>query len=98
MKWDSEWVVRRWSATAAISVGAKHASKGRKFIPYNVLGAALWSPAMLLLGYFLGQGWKTAERWIGRASAIIGGVVLFIALLAWLWRWAGRCERANTHD
>jgi len=64
----------------------------RKFIPYNVLGAALWSPAMLLLGYFLGQGWKTAERWIGRASAIIGGVALFIALLAWLWRWAVRYE------
>jgi undecaprenyl-diphosphatase len=64
----------------------------RKFLLYNVLGAALWSPAMLLLGYFLGEGWKTAERWIGRASAIIGGAALFIALLAWLWRWAVRHE------
>ena len=64
----------------------------RKFFPYNALGAALWSPAFLLLGYFLGAGWKTAERWIGRASAIIGGIVLFIALLAWLWRWAVRHE------
>jgi len=64
----------------------------RKFFLYNVLGAALWSPAMLLLGYFLGEGWKTAERWIGRASAIIGGIALFITLLAWLWRWTVRHE------
>lgn len=64
----------------------------RKFLPYNALGAALWSPAFLLLGYFLGTGWKTAEYWIGRASAIIGGIVVFIALLAWLWRWAVRHE------
>jgi hypothetical protein len=45
-----------------------------------------------LLGYFLGAGWRTAERWIGRASAILGGIVLFFLALAWLYRWAVRCE------
>lgn len=64
----------------------------RKFLAYNVLGAALWSPAILLLGYILGASWQKAEQWIGRASAVLGGIVLFIALLAWLWRWAVRHE------
>jgi undecaprenyl-diphosphatase len=64
----------------------------RKFLPYNVLGAALWSPATLLVGYAVGEGWKAAEQWIGRASAIVGGGVLFIALLVGLWRWAVRHE------
>ena len=64
----------------------------RKFLAYNVLGASLWAPALLLLGYFLGASWQKAEQWIGRASAILGAIVLFVALLAWLWRWAVRHE------
>lgn len=64
----------------------------RKFLPYNVLGAALWSSAVVLLGYFLGASWRTAERWIGRASAILGGILLFFLLFAWLYRRAVRHE------
>ena len=64
----------------------------RKFLPYNVLGAALWSSAVVLLGYLLGASWQTAERWIGRASAILGGILLFFLLLVWLYRWAIRHE------
>lgn len=64
----------------------------RKFLLYNVSGAVLWASAMVLLGYFLGAGWQTAERWIGRASAIFGGIVVFALLLVWLWRWTVRHE------
>lgn len=64
----------------------------RQFLPYNALGAVLWSITIVLLGYFLGASWGVAERWIGRASAIIGGVLLAILGLAWLWRWAVRHE------
>jgi membrane protein DedA with SNARE-associated domain/membrane-associated phospholipid phosphatase len=66
----------------------------RKFFPYNVLGAVLWSSVVVLLGYFLGASWRTAERWIGRASAILGGILLFFLLLVWLYRWAVRHETA----
>jgi membrane protein DedA with SNARE-associated domain len=48
----------------------------RKFFPYNVSGAALWASAVVLLGYFLGASWQIAERWIVRASAILGGIKL----------------------
>ncbi|MEO8599869.1 MAG: DedA family protein [bacterium] len=34
----------------------------RQFLPYNVVGAALWSSAVVLLGYFLDASWHTAER------------------------------------
>lgn len=48
----------------------------------------------MLLRYFLGASWHTAERWIGRASVILGGIVLFFLLLVWLYRWAVRHEAA----
>ena len=64
----------------------------RKFLPYNVLGAILWASAVTLLGYFLGASWQTAGRWLGRASAVLGGMVVFMLLLVWLWRWAVQHE------
>lgn len=66
----------------------------RYFLPYNALGALLWSLSFVLLGYLLGASWRVAEQWIGRAGAILGGAVLFILLLAGLWRWLVRHERA----
>jgi membrane protein DedA with SNARE-associated domain len=38
------------------------------------------------LGYFCGASWQVAERWMGRVSAIIGGALLLILALTWLWR------------
>ena len=64
----------------------------RLFLPYNVFGALLWSAVVVLLGYFLGASWQVAERWIGRASAILGGLLLVIFMLAWLWRSAVKNE------
>jgi undecaprenyl-diphosphatase len=57
-----------------------------QFLPFNILGAALWSSVVTLLGYFLGASWQSAEHWIGKASAILAGVVIFILALVWLWR------------
>jgi membrane protein DedA with SNARE-associated domain/membrane-associated phospholipid phosphatase len=64
----------------------------RDFLPYNALGGVLWATGFVLLGYFLGEGWRTAERWIGRASAIVGGLILLLFLLGWTWRWLVRRE------
>jgi undecaprenyl-diphosphatase len=70
----------------------------RRFLPYNVLGAALWSVTVLSLGYILGASWRTAERWIGRASTVLGGILLFFLLLVWLYRWAVRHEAGIKQD
>jgi len=64
----------------------------RKFLPYNLLGAAAWALSVTLLGYFLGASWQSAGQWIGRASALLGGMVLFALLLVWIWRWAVQHE------
>lgn len=64
----------------------------RQFLPFNAAGAVLWASAVTLLGYFLGASWQTAERWIGRSSAILGGLLVFALLLFWLGRWAAQHE------
>lgn len=63
------------------------------FLSYSVIGATLWSSVTVSLGYFLGASWQTAEHWIGRASAIFGGIFLFALLLLWLYRLAMRYEK-----
>jgi membrane protein DedA with SNARE-associated domain len=66
----------------------------RKFLMYNALGAALWSVGFVLLGYVLGASWLVAERWIGRTSMILAGVVL-LGILVWVWRRRRRPEPAG---
>lgn len=56
-----------------------------RFVVYNTLGAALWSVVTVLLGYFLGESWHIAERWMGQASAVIGAALLAAILFGW-WR------------
>ena len=53
----------------------------RRFLLYNAFGAVLWAIAFVLVGYFLGESWTIAERWIGRVGLVLG--VLVIAAAAW---------------
>jgi len=63
-----------------------------RFFLYNAAGGVVWGSGFVLLGYFVGASWQVAERWIGRASAIVGGALLLILGLVWLWRWLVRHE------
>ncbi|MBK4734682.1 bifunctional DedA family/phosphatase PAP2 family protein [Noviherbaspirillum pedocola] len=65
----------------------------RVFLPYNLLGAGLWSSIVVLLGYFLGDSWHWAKHWIGTASAVVGGTLFFTVILVWLYRAAVRNEK-----
>ena len=62
------------------------------FLVYNAIGAILWSITFVALGYFLGASWRVVERWVGRASIILGALVLTVIALTWLWRWLVRHE------
>ena len=53
----------------------------RRFLLYNALGGGAWAAALVLLGYFLGESWSVAERWIGRVGLVIA--VIVIAAIAW---------------
>ncbi len=68
----------------------------RQFLTYNAIGAVLWSGSFVLLGYAVGEGWRRAERLIGRASAIVGAVLLLMVGATWLWRWLARHETEVT--
>jgi membrane protein DedA with SNARE-associated domain len=58
----------------------------RKFVVYDALGAVLWTVGFVTLGYVLGASWQLAEKWIGRTSLVIGGVILLVAVMAWIRR------------
>jgi membrane protein DedA with SNARE-associated domain len=57
----------------------------RKFIPYDVLGAGLWSALFCLLGYFFWQSLDRVEAYIGRGAAAFSGLVV-IGLVVWFVR------------
>jgi membrane protein DedA with SNARE-associated domain len=55
----------------------------RRFVLYNAAGAVLWTIGFVTLGYVLGASWQMAEKWIGRTSLILAGVVALVAFLVW---------------
>jgi undecaprenyl-diphosphatase len=57
------------------------------FILYNVLGGAVWATAVVLLGYFLGSSLGLVERWLGRVSILLIGLLIFAIVLYLTYRW-----------
>jgi membrane protein DedA with SNARE-associated domain/membrane-associated phospholipid phosphatase len=54
----------------------------RKFLPYDVLGAGLWSTLFCLLGYFFWQSLDKVEAYIGRGAAAFSGLVA-VCVVVW---------------
>ncbi len=59
-----------------------------RFLLYNAAGGIVWGVAFVLMGYFVGASWRVVGHWIGRAAAVVGG--LLVLVLGWLWRWLAR--------
>jgi membrane protein DedA with SNARE-associated domain len=57
----------------------------RRFLLFNLAGAVLWAVAFVSLGYVLGESWRVAEKWVGRAG-LVGGAVILLAAIIWLRR------------
>jgi membrane protein DedA with SNARE-associated domain len=58
------------------------------FLLYSALGGTVWATAVVLVGYFFGQSWASAQHWSGRAPlllAILLGAALGFCLA---YRWA----------
>ena len=58
----------------------------RVFLFFNATGAIVWSTAIAIAGYMLGQSWETLERWIGRSGVLGLALVAIIAAGAWARR------------
>src|ERR671933_510124 len=45
------------------------------FLLYNALGGAAWATMVVLMGYFLGSSLSLVERWMGRATILLVGLL-----------------------
>jgi membrane protein DedA with SNARE-associated domain len=57
------------------------------FLLYSVLGGAVWATAVVLVGYFFGQSWGSAQGWSGRVPILLV-LLLGVALGSYVaYRW-----------
>jgi membrane protein DedA with SNARE-associated domain len=57
------------------------------FVFYSVLGGAVWATAVVLVGYFFGESWDSAQGWSGRAPLLMV-LLLGVALGFYIvYRW-----------
>ena len=61
----------------------------REFLLYSVTGASAWAGAFILLGSVAGGSWHLIDRWAGRASLVLAGILVTIGLLWICARWLG---------
>lgn len=48
----------------------------RRFLFWNVVGALVASPAVILAGYFTGSSYHLVEKWLGRATTALAVLVV----------------------
>jgi membrane protein DedA with SNARE-associated domain len=58
----------------------------RRFVYLNILSALTWSGILMTIGYFVGYKWHIVERWLSRASIVLG-LAAFIAVLLFVRRY-----------
>jgi len=57
------------------------------FIFFNALGCVIWATGFTLIGYFVGQSWTLVEKWVGRAGAVGGILLVLVLALLRFWSW-----------
>ena len=57
------------------------------FFFYNALGGIVWATAAVMVGYLLGGSLDLIERWAGRASLLLLGLVVLIVAFYSAYRW-----------
>jgi membrane-associated protein len=63
-----------------------------RFLAYNAAGGLVWGAGVTTLGYFAGTSYTKLEHTLGRASAVLAGILVGAAVFAW-WRHRRRRER-----
>jgi len=62
----------------------------RRFLLFNVAGAALWATTVVVGGYLAGASWQRAQAYLGQASVVLGIVVAGVIAVAVAGRWLMR--------
>ena len=58
----------------------------RRFLPYDVLGAGLWTAAFATLGYVFWRSFNELTTYVSRGLFAFGTIVVVVGLVAWLVR------------
>jgi len=58
-----------------------------RFLVFNAAGGISWACAFVLLGAAAGSSYKVVERWAGRATAVLAGIVILAIALSIATRW-----------
>jgi membrane protein DedA with SNARE-associated domain/membrane-associated phospholipid phosphatase len=48
----------------------------RTYLPFSIVGGAAWGTGFTLLGVVAGESYRLVEKWAGRASLILGAIVV----------------------
>jgi membrane protein DedA with SNARE-associated domain/membrane-associated phospholipid phosphatase len=59
----------------------------RTFVFYNVLGGSVWATAVVLVGYLAGGSLSLVERWLGRATLVLAGMLAVLVGFYVAYRW-----------
>ena len=73
---------------AFIGAGVRRMPIGR-FLLFDVLGAAVWVPAVLFAGTQIGEEIGGLDQLLRRLARSVVWVVLGVVILAALWKWRG---------
>lgn len=62
----------------------------RRFLLWDVLGAVIWGPGLVWLGYMAGGSYDKAAQWTGRASLVLLGLIVIVGAVLAGGRWLAR--------
>ncbi|MER7169653.1 DedA family protein, partial [Micromonospora sp. NPDC000207] len=62
----------------------------RRFLPWNVAGAATWVTASVLAGYLAGESYATVSRLLGQATGALLVLLGCLVAIVLVGRWLGR--------
>ncbi|CAN5588051.1 hypothetical protein BH24ACT26_BH24ACT26_18090 [soil metagenome] len=60
-----------------------------RFLVANAAGGVLWAGGFILLGVAAGGSWHLIERWAGRATLVLGAILIVVAAMVLGARWIG---------
>ena len=59
----------------------------RRFVPYDVIGAGLWTSTFILLGYIFWQSFSQLVDYAKKGALALGAVIVLIVAIVWAIRW-----------